>query len=186
MANVINAAAGTGIVATADSTSDLNIQTGGTNAIVITATQIAMQRQSSLASTATQLGALLQGSAETVTASATAATGTINFDVTTQGILFYTSNASANFTINIRASSTTSLNTALAVGQSVSCVFMNTNGATPYYCNAVQVDGSSVTPKWLNSTPSAGNASAIDTYTFTVIKTASATYTVLASLSKFA
>jgi hypothetical protein len=101
-------------------------------------------------------------------------------------VLFYTTNAAANFTINLRASSTTSLNTALAVGQSVSCVFLNTNGATPYYCSAVQVDGSSVTPKWLNSTPTAGNASAVDAYTFTVIKTASATYTVLAALAKFA
>jgi hypothetical protein len=49
------------------------------------------------------------------------------------------------------------------------------------------VDGTTITPKWQGGTaPSAGNASSIDSYTFTIIKTASATYTVLASQVKFA
>jgi hypothetical protein len=125
--------------------------------------------------------------AETVTVSATAATGTINYDITTQSVLYYTSNASANWTVNFRASSGTSLNTALSVGQSVTAVFMVTQGATAYYNNAVQVDGSSVTPKWQTGTaPTAGNASSIDVYSYTIIKTANATFTVLASQTKFA
>jgi hypothetical protein len=124
---------------------------------------------------------------EGVTVSATAATGTINYDVTTQSVLYYTSNASANWTVNFRASSGTSLNTALATGEAITVVFMVTQGATAYYNNVVQIDGSSVTPKWQNgSTPSAGNASGIDIYSYTIIKTASATYTVLASQIQFA
>jgi len=121
------------------------------------------------------------GPIENTTVSATAATGTINFDVITQGVLYYTTNASANFTLNFRGNSGTTLNTLLATGQAISVVFLNTNGATPYYANAFQIDGTSVTPKWSGGTaPSAGNASAIDSYSFTIIKTATSTYTVLA------
>ena len=125
--------------------------------------------------------------AETVTVSATAATGTINFDITTQSVLYYTSNATANFTLNFRASSGTSLNTALSTGQAVTVVFMNTNGTTAYYNNVVQVDGSTVTPKWQGgSAPTFGNASSVDIYSYTIIKTGSAAYTVLASQVQFA
>jgi hypothetical protein len=121
---------------------------------------------------------------ERCTVSATAATGTIAFNIATQGVLYYTTNASANFTLNF-----TNVNTNLAVGDSVSCVFLNTNGATPYYASAFQIDGSAVTPKWVGGTaPSSGNASSIDSYSFTIIKTAATpTYTVLAGgATKFA
>jgi len=125
--------------------------------------------------------------AETATVSATASTGTINYDVTTQSVLYYTSNASGNFTMNIRGNSGLSLNSMMSTGQSVTIVFLNTNGGTAYYNNAVTIDGTSVTPKWQGGTaPSSGNASSTDVYTYTVIKTASATYTVLASQTKFA
>jgi hypothetical protein len=121
------------------------------------------------------------------TVSATAATGTVNFDAVTQGVLYYTTNATGNFTLNIRGNNTTTLNSILATGDSLSVVFLNTNGATPYYPTAFQIDGSAVTPKWSGgSAPAAGNASSIDAYSFTIIKTASATYTVLAGAVKFA
>ena len=124
---------------------------------------------------------------EGVTVSATAATGTINYDVTTQSVLYYTSNASANWTVNFRASSGTSLNTAMATGEAITVVFMVTQGSTAYYNSAVTIDGTSVTPKWQGgSAPTAGNASGIDIYSYTIIKTASATYTVLASQIQFA
>lgn len=132
------------------------------------------------------LAAILTDAAELVTISATAATGTINFDVTTQSVLYYTSNAGANWTVNVRGSSGTSLNTLMSTGQSVTIVFMVTQGATPYYNNGFQVDGNSVTPKWQGgSAPTSGNASGIDVYSYTVIKTASATFTVLASQTQF-
>lgn len=119
---------------------------------------------------------------EFCTVSATAATGTINFDLITQGVLYYTTNASANFTLNFRGNGSTTLSSMLAVGESISAVFLNTNGSTAYYANAFQIDGTSVTPKWSGGTaPTAGNASAIDSYSFTIIKTAATpTYTVLA------
>jgi hypothetical protein len=129
---------------------------------------------------------VLNDAAEVATVSATAATGTINYDITSQSVLFYTSNASANWTVNLRASSGTSLNTIMGVGQSMTVAFLVTQGTTAYYNNAVQVDGTSVTPKWQGGlAPSSGNVSSVDAYSYTVIKTASATFTVLASLTQF-
>ena len=125
---------------------------------------------------------------ERTTVSATAATGTINFDAATQSVLYYTTNASANWTLNIRGTSGATLNSMLATGDAITVVFLNTNGATAYYPTVYQIDGSAVTPKWQGGTaPSAGNASSIDSYSLTIIKTASTpTYTVLGSQTKFA
>jgi hypothetical protein len=125
---------------------------------------------------------------EPVTVSATAATGTIPIYPSTQSVLYYTSNASANWTVNLTWASGTTMNTALSTGQAVTVVFMATQGATAYYNNVVQVDGttSGVTIKWQGGlTPSNGNANSIDVYTYTIIKTGSATFTVLASQTKF-
>jgi hypothetical protein len=136
-----------------------------------------------------KLAIVLNDAAEVATVSATAATGTINYDITTQSVLFYTSNASANWTVNFRASSGTSLNTALSTGQSVTVAFLVTQGSTAYYNSAVQVDGttSGVTTRWQGGTaPSSGNASGIDVYSYTIIKTGSATFTVLAAQTQFA
>ena len=125
---------------------------------------------------------------ERTTVSATAATGTINYDALTQGVLYYTTNASANWTLNIRGSSTATLSSILAVGDAITVTHLVTQGATAYYNNAVQVDGASVTPKYQGGTAwAAGNASSIDAYVYTVIKTAATpTYTVFASQTKFA
>jgi hypothetical protein len=136
---------------------------------------------------ASTLAMILNDAAEVVTVSATAATGTINYDVTTQSVLYYTTNASANWTLNVRASSGTSLNTALSTGQSVTIAFLVTQGATAYYQSAFQVDGASVTPKWQGGTaPTAGNASGVDIYTITIIKTGSAAFTAFAAQTRFA
>jgi hypothetical protein len=124
---------------------------------------------------------------ETATISATAATGTIAYDALTQVVLYYTTDASGNFTVNFRGNSGTSLDSVMSTGQSLSATFLVTNGATAYYNSAVQVDGSSVTPKWQGgSAPTSGNASSIDSYTYVIIKTGSAAFTVLASVTKFA
>lgn len=123
---------------------------------------------------------------EDVNVVASAATGTINIDVATASIWYYTSNATANHTLNFRYNSGTSLSSKLAVGDAITLVWMNTNGTTAYYPSAIQIDGSAVTPK-VPAAISAGNASAIDVYTFTIIKTAATpTYTVLETQQKFA
>jgi len=139
------------------------------------------------AGTSSALAEILSNAAEVATISATAATGTINYDVTTQSVLYFTTNASANWTVNFRASSGTSLNTAMSTGQSVTAAFLVTQGSTAYYNSVVQVDGTTVTPKYQGGTAyAAGNASAVDVYMYTIVKTGSAAFTVFTSQTKFA
>lgn len=123
---------------------------------------------------------------EKVTAQ-TSTTGTINFDFLTQAIENYTADQTANRTINFRGDSSTTLNNTMDTGQSMTCTIIMKQGSTAYYLNAYQIDGTTVTPEWSGgSAPSAGNASSLDVYTFTIIKTASATFTVLASQTQYA
>lgn len=136
--------------------------------------------------TTSSLGAILTDVAEVTTISATAATGTVNYDVTTQSVLYYTINASANWTLNIRGNATTSLNTLMATNQTLTIAFLVTQGATAYYASALTIDGASVTPKYQGGSAwTAGNASGIDSYIYTIIKTGSAAFTVLASQTQF-
>jgi len=135
----------------------------------------------------TLVNPLIVGIREAATVSATAATGTIQFDTLTQAVLYYTTNASANWTVNFRGNSGTTLNSIMAVGQSFSTTFMVTQGAVPYINTAVTVDGASVTPKWQGGTaPAVGNANSVDIYSYVIIKTASAVFSVFASTARFA
>jgi len=144
-------------------------------------------------------GAVLKETEETWNVSATAATGTVNMDVNTASVWYYTSNATANHTLNIRGNSSTTLSSLLAIGDSITVVWANTNGTTAYYPNVIKIDNAStnyevtVTAKWQGGTaPTAGNASSIDVYSLTIVKTAdpnpgttAPTYTVFASQTQF-
>jgi hypothetical protein len=133
------------------------------------------------------LAAKLYNALEGVTISATAATGTIAYNVTDQSVLYYTTNASGNWTLNVRGNGTTSLNSLMVTGESITIVFLVTQGATAYYQSAFQIDGNGITPKWQGGTaPTSGNASSIDAYTITIVKTGSAAFTAFAAQSRFA
>lgn len=177
---------------------------------------------------------------ETATITAAAPSATTNFDIVTQAVQYYTSNATTNFTLNIRGDGSTALNSILSTGQAVTCTLMVTNGSastvtagsfvvgvtytiasvgttnftligassntvgvtftatgvgsgtgtattTAFYPNVIQVDGTTVTPKWQTGVAASPNyLSAVTVYTFSIIKTASATFTVLGSQVKFA
>jgi hypothetical protein len=125
---------------------------------------------------------------EVVNVSASTATGTVTINSNTDSITYYTANASANFVINLRGNASVTMNNQLQTGEAITSVFMNTNGTTAYYPTAVQVDGGTagVSTKWQGGVaPTAGNASSIDSYSFTVIKTAGSAFTVLASQTQF-
>jgi len=129
----------------------------------------------------------IQSVAEKVTTAATAATGTIAYDVLTQAVLNYTSDAAANWTLNIRGDGSNSLDSIMDTGESITVAHIVKQGSTPYYNSAVTVDGSAITPEWQGgAAPSAGNASSLDVYSYTIIKTGSATFTALASQTQFA
>jgi hypothetical protein len=168
------------------------VKAGGVDLVTISSTDTLTNKTltSPTVNTATIAGgtlanSVIKGIEEDINVVASAATGTIDFDVDTASIWYYTTDASADFTLNFRFSSGVSLNTALAVGDSITLVFLNTNGATPYYPDVIEIDGSAVTPK-APAAISGGNANAIDAYSFTIIKTASATFTVLETQTKFA
>ena len=120
--------------------------------------------------------------------SAIAATGTVTVDIADTSVTYYTTDASANFTLNFRGNATTTAASYIQTNEAVTHVFLNTNGATAYYPTAYQIDGAAGTPIWQGGTaPTAGNASSVDAYSFTIIKTAATpTYKILASQTQFA
>jgi len=124
---------------------------------------------------------------ETASIVASPATGTINIDFSTNPTVYYTANATNDWTLNIRGTSGVTLNDTLVTGQIATVTFLATIGVTQKRPTVFQVDGSAVTPKWMGGTaPSAGNASSIDAYTLAIIKTGNAAFTMLASQSRFA
>jgi len=173
------------------------LSTGGptwTSGGALTATSI---QNSPIGSTTPSTGAFTTLSAtgttsiyetiEKATLSGTALTSTVNLNTLDGAVFYYTANATGNWTLNVRGDGSNSLNTVMATNDSISFVVMATQGSTAYYQSAMQIDTTSVTPKWAGGTaPTAGNVNSIDVYAFTIIKTAPATFTVLASQTKFA
>ena len=125
---------------------------------------------------------------ENANITATALTGTQNINVLENSINVYTANNAANWTMNVRANSSVRLDAIMSTGESMTVAYLATQlSANTFYQSAFQIDSASVTPKWQGGTaPSAGNAASIDLYAFTIIKTASNTYTVLGSQVQYA
>ena len=153
----------------------------------LTTSALTLAGTATLPGTTSALAAILTNAAEICTVSATAATGTIAYYPSTQSVLYYTTSASANWTVNLTFSSGTTMNTAMSTGQSLTVAFLVTQGATAYYNTAVQVDGttSGVTTIWQGGAPTKGNASGVDVYTYSIVKTGSATFTVFATQTQF-
>ena len=126
---------------------------------------------------------------EPASVTAVAPTATTNFYINTGSVQYITANNANNWTLNFAFSAGTTLNAAMTTNDSLSCTLITTNSTTAYYLSAITVDGtgSGVTVEWQGgSAPTSGNASSIDSYTFVIIKTGSAVYTILASQTKFA
>ena len=125
---------------------------------------------------------------ETVTANATAINANTTIDVLDGAITNYTANVAANWTLNVRANATTRLDAVMGTNDSMTIAYLATQlGSNTFYQSAMQIDGTAVTPKYQGgSAPSAGNATSIDLYAFTIIKTAANTYTVLGSQTQYA
>jgi len=108
--------------------------------------------------------------------------GAITFDTQTQGIIYYTSNQTANRSVNF-----TNVNSTLSTNQSVTCTLLMSQGSTAYYISAVSVDGSVKTVKYQGgSAPTGGNANSVDVYTFTIVKDGSSNISVFGSQTQYA
>lgn len=135
------------------------------------------------------LNPILRSTEERWSVSATAATGTVAIDVLTANAWAYTIDATGNWTINFRGNSTTSLNSILEVGDSVTVAFSVKMGTTGYRATSHQIDGASVTPLWQGGLAPSSSAitSGTDLYLYTILKlTSTPTYQVYASVTGFA
>ena len=113
-------------------------------------------------------------------------TGTPNINLEDNAVHYYTSNAGANWVFNFRGGVSTTLNSMLATGEVMTVALLTTQGSTAYYATGIQIDGVSQTVKWSNGTaPSAGTASSIEVYSFSIVKTGSAAYSVIGSVSDY-
>lgn len=167
-----------------------NATVGGTFGVTGNSTlsgTLAVSKKATFTATDAAVSAVIPTASETVTISASAPASTTTFDACTQQVQYYTSNATTNWTLNIRGSSTATLNSVMSIGQAITIALLTTQGGTSYYQTALTIDGNSVTPVWQGGTaPAYGNQSSIDCYQFTVIKTDDATFKVLASQNKYA
>ena len=184
LADVLGVTAGTGLSGGGTSgTVTVSIDTATTADLTTAQTLTNKTLTSPALTTATLTAPVVISPEERTTVSATAAATTVHFDASTQGVLYYTSNATANWAFNVRGTSGTTLSSILAVGDAITVGFLVTNGSTAYYQTSFTIDGNAVTPKYSGGTaPAAGNASSIDAYQYTIIKTAATpTYTVFGS-----
>lgn len=109
-----------------------------------------------------------------------------NLDVVTSSAWYTTADATHSWTLNVRGDSSTTLNSLLPVGQSITVSFAATIGSTGVVQAGFTIDGTSQIIQWQNALAPTANTSAIDVYTFTIVKTASTpTYTVFGSRTKF-
>lgn len=170
--------------------SSVEVETG--NTIVITTNNVGIvtfsQNNIGIANTITfERTGIVQQLFENIIISSTSLTGTINLDILSGTLFYYTTNAAANWTFNVRGNSSTSLNSILPIGKSATITVLSTQGSTARYANVFKIDGSTITPKWQGGiTPNAGYTNSINIYTYVIAKTADATFTVFGSLTKFA
>ena len=118
----------------------------------------------------------------------TALTGDYDFDLGTYGNVHYSSPYVAGaFTYNLRINASTSLNSVMDTGDTISVTLMTESNNTSYYMTAFKIDSVTQTVKWSGgSAPSAATGSGLDVYTFTVMKMGSNSYKCFGTLTNHA
>ena len=208
MANSINSqtSGAGGLISTANGTDgNLNIQSNGstvgaftssglTVTGVVTATTLVGNGAAitNLPSAGLNDYSKFVNSTEVITLTASAATGTLNFDTNTQLVQWYTTTASGNWILNVRASSGETLNSKLVVGQCITLVMIAATGTGTYYPTQLNIDGAAQTgtarTRWLGGAPTATAGAATTTakvYTYTIVKTADAIFYTIASQADY-
>ena len=116
-----------------------------------------------------------------------AATGTIDHDVLTHGMVWYSpSNATATWTFNCRGSASVSFDSLLNNGETTTMTMYVGNNSAANYMTAFQIQGATQTVEWAGGTaPSAGTGSGYDVYVVTIIKLGSNSYKCFANFTNF-
>jgi len=109
----------------------------------------------------------------------------IEIDINKGSLHNYTSEATGNFTFNIKG-----LNS-IPIQKSIVVTVLINMGSSAYVISnpnttGFKIDGTAVTVKWINSiSPTSGFTNSINVYTFAIIKNSTNDYTVLGTLSNF-
>ena len=108
----------------------------------------------------------------------------LNIDLANGMVHLFTTAESTTAVPNIRVDGSTSLNSVMAIGESVVVTLITTANASAYSAQ-MTIDGGAQTERWIGgNAPSSGGSSGVDIHTFTIIKTANATFTVIGNHSK--
>ena len=122
--------------------------------------------------------------AEEVNVTAGKLSDNTNINVEDGMVHLFTTTETTTSTPNIRYNGSTALNARMSIGQSIVVTLITTAAAAAYSAN-ITIDGGAVTENWIGgSAPSDGGSSGVDIHTFTIIKTADATFTVIGNQSK--
>ena len=115
--------------------------------------------------------------------------GVTNLDLNTKQVYLFDGEATADFTLNLRADLSNDLNGLVNTGNSISATVVLREGASVKNLTAVKIDGTTRTVQWQNNSSSM-TASKLNVISLTVIKTATdsqsaanSTYTVLGSVT---
>ena len=140
--------------------------------------------------TATGIGTFYSGLntedilAEEVNVTAGKLSDNLNIDVENGMVHLFTTAESTTAVPNIRYNGSTTLNAKMSIGQSVVVTLITTANASAYSAQ-MTIDGAAQTENWVGgSAPDAGGSSGVDIHTFSIIKTADATFTVIGNHSK--
>ena len=100
------------------------------------------------------------------------------------GMVHYRSSAVGAASVKPDIVSNTGINTDLAIGDTAAVTLITVAGNTSHFVSSVAIDGrtTGITTHWVGgSVPTAGGGSAVDIYTFNILKTADNTFTVVAN-----
>ena len=101
-------------------------------------------------------------------------------------VRYQTVDATQDADLDFRGDASTTLDTLLPVGKSITGVFVMKNGTTAYNVNTVSIDGVTQTVKYVNNSTPTTAASSLSSFTFTIVKLdATPTYDVLGSATRF-
>ena len=108
-----------------------------------------------------------------------------NIELENGMVHYFTTNETATATPNIRFSGSKTLDSTMAVGETISVTLISATNSASYYYDQLTIDGNAVTENWVGgSAPSNGGSSGVDIYTYNIIKTGSGTFTVIANQTK--